>query len=307
MFKKNILESIGNTPLVELENIKKKFGLTFDVFAKLERDNPSGSVKDRAAYRIIKDALEDGRIDKESTIIEATSGNTGISLAMIAAHLHMRCVLFMPASASKERVLMMKAYGAEINLTEPKLGMKGSVQAAEDFHAKTANSFIASQFDNASNVKAHYLTTSKEVLADLDGKLDVFIAGFGTGGTLTGCAKRFKETDKKIETIGVEPAKSPLITEGKPGPHKIQGIGANFVPSILDMSYVDRVIDIADEVAYEGTRLLAKEEGILAGISSGAALEAALTLDKEKYAGKRVVIILPDNGERYLSVEGLYE
>lgn len=304
---KTMLESIGQTPLIELKNIEKEFNLTYSLFAKLERCNPSGSVKDRAAYYIIKDGIESGKITKDSVVIEATSGNMGISLAMICASYGIKCIICMPENASKERVLMMKAFGAEVNLTKKEQGMQGSVNLAEELGKKYKNSFLAHQFENESNVKAHYETTSWEILKELDGKLDVFIAGVGTSGTLIGNAKRFKEFNKNIEIIGVEPASSPLLNKGFAGAHLIQGLGPNFLPKIYKKELVDRVIDITNEEAYEGTRLLSKKEGLLCGISSGAALKGALSLDRQTYKGKNVVIILPDNGERYLSVENLYE
>ena len=307
MYKNSVLNSIGETPLVKLDNIIKKYQLTFNLFAKLERCNPSGSVKDRAAYFIIKDGLDEKKIDKDSVIIEATSGNMGISLSMIAASFGLKCIICMPENASKERVLMMKAFGAEVILTDKKEGMTGSVKKAEELGRKYKNSFLAHQFENASNIKAHYETTSWEILKDLDGKLDVFMAGVGTSGTLIGNAKRFKQLNPKIEIIGIEPASSPLLNKGLSGPHLIQGLGPNFLPKIYDKKLVDKVFDITNEEAYEGTRILAKTEGMLCGISSGAALMGALKLNKDIYKNKNVVIILPDNGERYLSVENLYE
>ena len=307
MYKNSVLNSIGETPLVKLDNVIKKYQLTFNLFAKLERCNPSGSVKDRAAYFIIKDGLDEKKIDKDSVIIEATSGNMGISLSMIAASFGLKCIICMPENASTERVLMMKAFGAEVILTDKKEGMTGSVKKAEELGRKYKNSFLAHQFENASNIKAHYETTSWEILKDLDGKLDVFMAGVGTSGTLIGNAKRFKQLNPKIEIIGIEPASSPLLNKGLSGPHLIQGLGPNFLPKIYDKKLVDKVFDITNEEAYEGTSILAKTEGMLCGISSGAALMGALKLNKEIYKNKNVVIILPDNGERYLSVENLYE
>ena len=303
----SIEKAIGNTPLLKLNNIINSFNLSFSLYAKLERNNPSGSVKDRAAYFIINDALKEKKITKNSVVIEATSGNMGISLSMICASIGIKCIICMPENASKERVLMMKAYGSEVILTKKEEGMVGSVKMAEELATKYKDSFLAHQFENESNVKAHYETTSWEILKDLEGKLDVFLAGVGTSGTLIGNAKRFKEYKQDIEVIGVEPFSSPLLNKGFSGRHLIQGLGPNFVPKIYDSRLVDRVIDVKDEEAYEGTRILAKKEGLLCGISSGAALKAAISLDKDKYKGKNVVIILPDNGERYLSVENLYE
>lgn len=303
----NILETIGNTPLVKLDKIKEKYGLTFNLYAKVERFNPSGSVKDRPAYYMIKKALENGDINSDTLIIEPTSGNTGIGLAMVATYFGLKCKIFMPESASIERVKMMKALGAEVILTKKELGMKGSVDAANELHEQIKNSYIPSQFENDFNTLSHYETTSIEILKDLDNKLDAFISPFGTSGTIVGCGRRFKEVNKNIEVIGVEPASSPLITKGKAGSHKIQGIGANFVPKLYDKSVINKVITITNEESYENAKELALVEGIFAGISSGAALACTLKLDKNEYKNKNVVIMLPDNGERYLSVEGLYD
>lgn len=307
MLVKNVIECIGNTPLVKLNSIKKRFNLSFDIYAKLERGNPSGSVKDRAAKYIILDALKEKKINENSIICEATSGNTGISLAMISASLGLKCIIFMPENASKERVLMMKAYGAEVRLTPKEEGMQGSVKRCEEFALKNQNVFLAHQFESSSNPKAHEETTAWEILKDLDGNVDVFIAGVGTSGTLIGTAKTLKKLKPDVEIIGVEPSDSPLLTKGTTGPHLIQGLGPNFRPKIYQDNLVDRIIDIRNEEAYEGARLLAQNEGLLCGISSGAALKAALNLDPKKYQKKNIVIILPDNGERYLSVKKLYE
>lgn len=307
MIRNNVFELIGNTPLVKLNKIIEKYDLSFNLYAKLERNNPSGSVKDRAAYYIIKDAFEKRLINKDSTIIEASSGNMGISLALISSYYNLKCIITMPSNASKERIKMMEAYGAKVILTKKEEGMKGSINEANRLAKEIPSSFLTKQFENEANIKAHYETTSKEILSDLDNKLDVFIAGIGTSGTLIGNAKRFKEELKSVEIIGVEPLSSPLINKNIAGSHLIQGIGANFIPSLYNKNYVDRVLDISNENAYRGVKLLSSLEGLFVGISSGASLMAALTLNKEIYKNKNVVIILPDNGERYLSVEGLYE
>ncbi len=307
MLKRNVLETIGDTPLIKLDRIKKELSLSFDVYAKLERCNPSGSIKDRAAYFIIKEALENKEINNDSTVVEATSGNTGISLAMICAYLGIKCKIFMPSSASKERRLMMIAYGAEVILTEASLGMNGSVLEAKSFVKTHPNSFLADQFNNKNNIKAHIETTSKEILKDLNNKVDVFISAFGTSGTLVGTAIGLKKVLPGVEIIGVEPLSSSLVNKGMAGPHKIQGIGANFLPTLYNKEVINRVIDVSDEESYRCCRLLAQKEGLLCGISSGAEIASLLQLDKKKYAGKNVVIVLPDNGERYLSVGGLYE
>ena len=307
MYKENILDCIGNTPLVKLNKIIKKYNLSFNLFAKVERFNPSGSIKDRASYFMIKDALNNHKINNDTLIIEPTSGNTGIGLAMICAYLNLKCHIYMPANSSIERVKMMEAYGAKVILTEASLGMKGAIEAAFKEYKENKNSFVPSQFDNLANLKSHYYTTAKEILYDLDNKIDVLIAGIGTGGTISGISSYFKDNNINAYIIGVEPNASPLLTKKYTGAHKIQGIGANFVPKILKLENINEVIDIKDDEAYKGCNILAKEEGIFAGISSGAALSAALKLDSNKFKNKNIVIILPDNGERYLSVEGLYE
>jgi len=302
----SILEAIGNTPLIKLEKIEKHYDLTFNLYGKLERNNPSGSIKDKPAYYIVLDALNKKLINKETILLEATSGNMGISLAMIGAYLNIKVIIAMPENSSKERIQMMKAYGASVILTKKEEGMTGSIKKIEDLHRKFKNSIIASQFENEANIKAHYEITAKEIYDDLEGKVDVFLAGFGTSGTLMGCAKFFKERNPNIKIIGVEPLSSPLLTKGEIGSHKIQGIGANFIPKLFDKSLIDQIITISNEEAYELTKELAKKEGILAGISSGANIAAILKIDGKSCRNCNIVTVLPDNGERYLSVEELF-
>ncbi|MBO8414283.1 MAG: cysteine synthase A [Firmicutes bacterium] len=307
MIYENIIQTIGKTPLVHLSKIEKEFNLPFNLYGKVERFNPTGSIKDRAAYSMIEKAIKRNEIDKNTVIVEPTSGNTGIGLAMICAYLDMQCEIYMPSSASKERVKMMQAYGAKVILTDKSLGMKGAEDAAEKRLKEIPNSFMPSQFSNLDNPLAHYETTGREILNDLNNKVDYLVAGFGTGGTISGIAHLFKKENINCKFIGAEPLSSPLLTKGKAGPHLIQGIGANFIPECLDCTILDKIVDISDEDSYKFTSILAKKEGILAGISSGCALKAAIDL-KEEYKEKgNVVVIFPDNGERYLSVEGLYE
>ena len=305
--KKSILECIGNTPLVELNKIKEKYNLNFNLYAKVERFNASGSIKDRASLYMLKNALESGKINKDTLIIEPTSGNTGIGLAMICAYLGMKLHIYMLGSASVERIKMMQAYGAEVILTDAKLGMKGAIDGAIEEHERVKNSFIPSQFDNEDNSLAHVKTTGPEIDKDLDGKVDVIVAGIGTGGTISGLATYFKKDGRNVKIVGVEPESSPVLTKGIAGSHKLQGLGANFVPSILKRELLDKIVTVSNENGYLYCNELAKLEGIFAGISSGAALSGAIQLSKiEDLKGKNVVIILPDNGERYLSVDGLF-
>lgn len=299
----SILETIGQTPLVRLSRIEEEYHLPYRLYAKVERFNPTGSIKDRAAYYLIKEAKRKGILQDGGLVIEPTSGNTGIGLAMVCAVLGHPLHIYMPSSASEERVQMMEAYGAKVILTSGQEGMKGAVEAANKELNATPGAFLAGQFDNPDNALAHYQTTGPELEEQLDGQIDVLIASIGTGGTITGIARYFQDKGIKAKIIGVEPSESPLLTKGYAGPHLIQGIGANFIPKVLDRSLLDEVVDVASKDAYEGARILAKKEGILAGISSGSALMAALG---SKLSGN-VVIILPDNGERYLSVKGLYE
>ena len=300
----NILEFIGNTPIVKINKINDG---SAEIAAKLESFNPSGSVKDRAAYNMIKHAEESGLINSETTIIEPTSGNTGISLAMICAVKGYKLILTMPETMSIERRAILKAYGAELVLTEGAKGMQGAIDKAEEIKNTFAPSFIPHQFKNSANPEIHRLTTAEEIWKDTDGKIDIFVAGVGTGGTISGVGKVLKSRKPDVKIVAVEPKSSPLLTEGHAGPHKIQGIGANFVPETYDASVVDEVIDIENEAAFETAGRLAKEEGILCGISSGAAMYAALELSKRpENSGKLIVVVLPDTGERYLS-SGLYE
>lgn len=299
----SILQTIGQTPLVRLSRIEEEYHLPYNLYAKLERFNPTGSIKDRAAYYLIKEAKRKGVLQDGALVIEPTSGNTGIGLAMVCAVLGHPLHIYMPSSASAERVQMMEAYGAKVILTSGQEGMEGAVEAANKELNATPGAFLAGQFDNPDNALAHYETTGPELEDQLDGQIDALIASIGTGGTITGIARYFKDKRIKAKIIGVEPSESPLLTKGYAGPHLIQGIGANFIPKVLDRSLLDEVVDVASKDAYEGARILAKKEGILAGISSGSALMAAL---QSKLSGN-VVIILPDNGERYLSVKGLYE
>lgn len=298
----NILDTIGNTPLVRLHHIEEEYKLDAKLFAKVEYFNPGGSIKDRPAMMMIKDAFESKRINKETKIIEPTSGNTGIGLALICSYLKLDLTIIMPDTMSKERQLLIKAYGANLILTEGKLGMKGAIAKANELAKQYPNSFIPSQFDNPSNVKAHYLTTAKEIAKDLDNKVDIFVAGVGTGGTLTGCASFFRDNKINTTIVAVEPSGSPVLSKNKAGPHKIQGIGAGFVPLNLDTKLIDEIIDIDNEEAFDTTNMVAKLEGLLVGISSGAALNAAIKVAKRsENKNKNIVIIFPDTGSRYLS------
>lgn len=298
----NILDTIGNTPLVRLHHIEEEYKLDAKLFAKVEYFNPGGSIKDRPAMMMIKDAFESKRINKETKIIEPTSGNTGIGLALICSYLKLDLTIIMPDTMSKERQLLIKAYGANLILTEGKLGMKGAIAKANELAKQYPNSFIPSQFDNPSNVKAHYLTTAKEIAKDLDNKVDIFVAGVGTGGTLTGCASFFRDNKINTTIVAVEPSGSPVLSKNQAGPHKIQGIGAGFVPLNLDTKLIDEIIDIDNEEAFDTTNIVAKLEGLLVGISSGAALNAAIKVAKRsENKNKNIVVVFPDTGSRYLS------
>ena len=295
---------IGNTPMLSLGRIKEKLGLYADVLAKLEFFNPAGSTKDRAALYMIEDAEKSGLLTSDSVIIEPTSGNTGIGIAAVAAIRGYKTVIVMPSNMSEERIKLMRAYGAEVVLTDGALGMAGSIAEAERLKEKYPNAIIAGQFYNPANPKAHYETTGPEIFRDTDGKLDFFVAGVGTGGTITGTGKFLKENIPEIKIIAVEPKGSPILSEGRSGKHGLQGIGAGFIPENLDTSIYDEVVTVTEKDAYEMARLLASCEGVLVGISSGAAMFAAVEIAKKaENAGKRVAVIFPDTGMRYLSTD----
>ena len=299
---KSVDELIGRTPLLEVRNIEKAHKVLSRVLVKLEMFNPAGSAKDRVARAMLDDAEAKGLIDSGSVIIEPTSGNTGIGLAAVGAARGYRVIIVMPDTMSVERQKLMKAYGAELVLTDGKLGMSGAVAKAEELKKKIPGSIVAGQFYNPANPAAHRVTTGPEIWADTDGKVDVLVAGVGTGGTLTGTAEYLKIRNPNVRIVAVEPAGSPLISEGRAGKHDLQGIGANFIPDNLNRALIDEVITVTDEEAYAMGRELAGREGILCGISSGAALHAAIKLTKRReYAGKTIVAVLPDTGERYLS------
>ena len=293
---------IGGTPLLELSHIEKAEKLEAKLLAKLEYLNPAGSVKDRIAKAILDDAEVSGKLKSDSVIIEPTSGNTGIGLASVAAARGYRIIIVMPETMSVERRQLMKAYGAELVLSDGAKGMKGAIAKAEEIAAQTPNSFIAGQFVNPANPKAHYETTGPEIWADTDGEVDIFVAGVGTGGTLTGTGKFLRERKPSVKVVAVEPASSPVLSKGSAGAHKIQGIGAGFVPEVLDTTVYDEVIPVADNDAFATGRLVGRSEGVLVGISSGAAVWAGIELAKRpENKGKTIVVLLPDTGDRYLS------
>lgn len=295
---------VGKTPLLELTHIEKEMKLQAKIFAKLEYLNPAGSVKDRVAKAMIEKAEQSGELKEGSVIIEPTSGNTGIGLASVATAKGYRIIIVMPETMSVERRKLIKAYGAELVLSDGTKGMKGAIAKAEELAKEIPNSFIAGQFVNQENPKAHFATTGPEIYEDTDGNVDIFVAGVGTGGTITGTGKYLKSQNSDIKVVAVEPASSPVLSEGVSGPHKIQGIGAGFVPEILDTTIYDEIIKVENEDAFKFGRLIGNKEGVLVGISSGAALYAAVEVAKrEENKGKNIVVILPDSGDRYLSTE----
>lgn len=301
--RESVTELIGNTPLLRLRKIEKQCGAKAALIAKVELFNPGGSAKDRVGWNMIRAAEEDGRLKPGGTIIEPTSGNTGVGIAMVAAAKGYRAIMTMPESMSVERRNLLKAYGAELVLTDAAKGMQGAVDKAEELANEIPGSIIAGQFVNPANWKIHYETTGPEIWRDTDGTVDIFVSAVGTGGTITGVGTYLKEQNPQIKVVAVEPEASPLLSQGKAGPHKIQGIGANFIPEVLDTSVYDEIIAVSDDAAFETMKELAVTEGLFTGISSGAALYAAQELAKrEENRGKNVVVLLPDTGERYLSL-----
>ena len=304
MYYKNAYDLVGNTPLLKLERIEKEYDLKANLFAKVEYFNPAGSVKDRIAFSMINDAEEKGLLKEGFTIIEPTSGNTGIGIASIATMKGYKVILTMPESMSLERRKLLKAYGANLVLTEASKGMKGAIAKAEELQKEIPDSIILGQFVNPANPKIHYEITGPEIYKDLDGNVDFFVAGVGTGGTITGVGKYLKEQNKNIKVVAVEPETSPVLSEGRSGSHMIQGIGAGFVPDTLDTKVYDEVIPVANEDAFKYGRIIGKTEGILVGISSGAALFAAIKIAlRKENEGKNIVVLLPDSGDRYLSTK----
>ena len=304
MLVKNLIDLVGNTPLMELTKIEEKYALKGKIFSKIEYFNPAGSIKDRIAKQMILDAEEEGKLKKGATIIEPTSGNTGIGLSAIGVARGYKVIIVMPESMSLERRKLVQAYGAELVLTEAAKGMKGAIAKANELLEEIEGSVILDQFDNPSNPKAHYLTTGPEIYKDLNGKVDVFVAGVGTGGTISGVGKYLKEQNKNTKVFAVEPLASAVLSGEKPGPHMIQGIGAGFIPNTLDTNIYDEIIKVANEDAIVFGKIISRTQGLLVGISSGAALFAAVELaKKEEFKGKNIVVVLPDNGDRYLTTK----
>lgn len=301
---KSVSELIGKTPLLELCNIEDELNLQAKIFAKLEYFNPAGSVKDRVALKMIQDAEEKGILKKGSVIIEPTSGNTGIGLAAVAASKGYRLIITMPETMSVERRKLIGAYGAELVLTDGSKGMNGAIEKAEELSKEIPDSIVAGQFINPANPQAHFMTTGPEIWEDTDGNVDIFVAGVGTGGTITGTGEYLKSKNPNIKVVGIEPCDSPVLSGGKAGPHPLQGIGAGFVPEILNTNIIDEIVTVSGDESYESSRLLAKKEGVLVGISSGAALHTAIELaKKEENKDKNIIVLLPDLGDRYLSTE----
>lgn len=298
----NAAEVIGNTPLIRFSSYAKEAKACGEILAKAEYLNPAGSAKDRVGYEMLYSAMQEGKINKSSVIIEPTSGNTGIGIASVAAQLGMRVIITMPETMSVERRKLLAAYGAQLVLTDGSKGMAGAIQKAQELASEIENSFIPAQFDNPSNPSAHYKTTGPEIWNDTDGAVDIFVAGVGTGGTITGVGKFLKKKNPNIKIIAVEPADSPVLSQGKAGAHGIQGIGAGFVPSILDTDIYDEIITVSNEDAFETGKMIGQSEGVLVGISSGAALHAAIELaSRSENEGRNIVILFPDTGDRYLS------
>lgn len=303
-FYTSVNQIIGKTPLLELTKIEREYKLNSRLFAKLEYLNPAGSAKDRVALKMIEDAEERGLINENSVIIEPTSGNTGIGLAAVAGAKGYRVIIVMPDTMSAERRTLMTAYGAELVLTDGSKGMKGAIEKADELAMSIPNAFIPGQFDNPANARAHFETTGPEIYNDIGGEIDIFVAGVGTGGTITGVGEYLKSKNTEIKVVAVEPADSPFLSKGKAGAHKIQGIGAGFVPKVLNTTIYDEIVTVDSESAFEAARNIGKKEGVLVGISSGAALHAAIEVAKRKEnAGKNIVVLLPDTGDRYLSTE----
>ena len=301
--RNSVTELIGGTPLLRLEKMEKAFGTAGELVAKVEFFNPAGSIKDRVGYNMVIEAEKEGRLKPGGTIIEPTSGNTGVGIAMTAAARGYKAVMVMPESMSVERRMLLAALGAELVLTDKDKGMQGSVEKAQQLAEEIPGSIIAGQFENPANPQAHYETTGPEIWEDTDGTVDILVATFGTGGTVSGIGRYLKEKNPAIQVVAIEPAASPLLSEGKAGPHKIQGIGANFIPEVLDRSVIDEVLTVTDDDALDTMKALARSEGLLVGVSSGAAVYgAAQVAARPENAGKRIVVILPDTGERYLSI-----